>query len=176
MAQQPPRRGGWTTAAVLGLLVLLMGRALYVQNDTAQRRDVFMNGDVPRAHKAHQRHDASEHVNFFDQFMRSEAEARSLRETAQRWEAPPPPPPAQQKPLQRPGRGSTPRDECAFMMQKHSVIPGANWGSLGPNGQRRWTKLRCDGLVGGARVRAPPPRSRSRKRRRKTRMIDCVID
>ena len=158
MAQQPPRRGGWTTATVLGLLVLLMGRALYVQNETAQRRDVFMNGDVPRAHKAHRRHDASEHVNFFDQFMRSEAEARSLRETAQRWEAPPPPPPVQQKPLQRPGRGSTPRDECAFMMQKHSVIPGANWGSLGPNGQRRWTKLRCDGLVGGSRVRAPPPR------------------
>ena len=58
MAQQP-RRGGWTTAAVLGLLVLLMGRALYVQNETAQRRDVFMNGDVPRAHKAHRRHDAS---------------------------------------------------------------------------------------------------------------------
>jgi hypothetical protein len=160
MAQQPPRRGGWTTAAVLGLLVLLMGRALYVQNETAQRRDGFMNGDVPRQ-RAHRRHDASEHVNFFDQFMRSEAEARSLREREadqQRWNTPEPPPPIQQKPLQRPGRGSTPRDECTFMMQKHSVIPGANWGSLGPNGQRRWTKLRCDGLVGGARVRAPPPR------------------
>ena len=37
MAQQP-RRGGWTTAAVLGLLVLLMGRALYVQNDGAAPR------------------------------------------------------------------------------------------------------------------------------------------
>ena len=129
MAQQP-RRGGWTTAAVLGLLVLLMGRALYVQNETAQRRDGFMNGVVPRAH-AHKRHDASEHVNFFDQFMRSEAEARSLREREadqQRWNTPEAPPPIQQKPLQRPGRGSTPRDECAFMMQKHSVIPGANWG------------------------------------------------
>ena len=33
------------------------------------------------------------------------------------------------------------------------MIPGANWGSLGPNGQRRWTKRR-DGLVGGSRVRA----------------------
>ena len=121
-----------------------MGRALYVQNETAQRRDGFMNREVPRA-RAHRRHDASEHVNFFDQFMRSEAEARSLREReadAQRWEAPPPPPQQQQKPLQRPGRGSTPRDECTFMMQKHSVIPGANWGSLGPNGQRSAARRR----------------------------------
>ena len=94
---QPQRRGGWTTAAVLGLLVLLMGRALYVQNETAQRRDGFMNGDVPRQ-RAHRRHDASEHVNFFDQFMRSEAEARSLREREadqQRWNTPEPPPPIQ---------------------------------------------------------------------------------
>ena len=70
--------------------MLLMGRALYVQNETAQRRDGFMNGDVPRTHTHHRRHDASEHVNFFDQFMRSEAEARSLREREadQRWNTP----------------------------------------------------------------------------------------
>ena len=48
------------------------------------------------------------------------------------------------------GSGSTPRDECTFMMQ-HAVIPGANWGSLG--GGRDWAG-RCGGLVGGSRVRA----------------------
>ena len=44
-----------------------------------------------------------------------------------------------------------PRDECRAMMAKHSVSPGSSWGSLGPNGQRRWGSLRCDGLVKGAK-------------------------
>ena len=31
------------------------------------------------------------------------------------------------------------------------MSPGSSWGSLGPNGQRRWGSLRCDGLVKGAK-------------------------
>lgn len=167
MAQQPRRGGGWTTAALLGGLVLLMGRALYVQTDTAQRRDVF-RGDTPR-HQHRARPDASEHVAFFDQFAAfgEQANARSLRA----WqddaraggrhafgsqEAAPPP-------LARKARGGTPRDECRFMAAKHAVRPGASWGTLGPNGQTRWTRLHCDGLVGpvAARGEVELPSSRS---------------
>ncbi|KAH8062852.1 hypothetical protein JL720_13223 [Aureococcus anophagefferens] len=43
-------------------------------------------------------------------------------------------------------RASGSEDECRAMMAKHSVAPGSSWGSLGPNGQRRWGSLRCDGL------------------------------
>ena len=59
-------------------------------------------------------------MNFFDQFMRSEAEARSLREREadqrggiRRTTA------TNSKAAAATGSGSTPRDECTFMMQKH---------------------------------------------------------
>ncbi|KAH8058789.1 hypothetical protein JL720_13979 [Aureococcus anophagefferens] len=73
-----------------------------------------------------------------------------------------------------------PRDECRAMMAKHSVAPGSSWGSLGPNGQRRWGSLRCDGLVKGAKntpSKAAADRARNSRSSttccRPVRTVDC---
>ena len=34
--------------------------------------------------------------------------------------------------------------QCAMMREKHHVVPGVSWGSLDTEGQRKWTRMRCD--------------------------------
>ena len=37
--------------------------------------------------------------------------------------------------------------ECRLLMRTHNVRPGSDWGSLPLQGQQRWTRLGCDGMV-----------------------------
>ena len=46
----------------------------------------------------------------------------------------------------QPARANT-SQECRLLMGTHNVRPGSDWGSLPLQGQQRWTRLGCDGLV-----------------------------
>ena len=66
---------------------------------------------------------------------------------------PPPPPPPQPQKLVSNGMSST-MAECDQMQTGHNVVIGRSWGSLPSSLQVRWTKMSCDGVLGGRR--APP--------------------
>lgn len=56
---------------------------------------------------------------------------------------------AQPRPLSRRSRAATSyfAKECIDMQLTHGVLVGQSWGSLPLHGQRRWTRLGCDGHV-----------------------------